>query len=102
MQFYDPLYRAEIELFAEADMHRAGLLLQGRYNLNDVEREHFRIWWEARPGKIRVTRETGDIRDMGDMGKTKKMDNGKEDDIRDTGDKNENEDDDIGAANREE
>ena len=72
-QFDDPLYRAEKDIFAEAEMYRAGLLLYNRGNLGKTEREEFQAWWEARPGK------------MGETEEMKAMDNQKADRTRDAG-----------------
>ena len=54
--FDDPLHRAEKEISAEAEMHRAGLLLHYRGKISEMERKEPRVWWEARPGTMRKVR----------------------------------------------
>lgn len=54
--FDDPLHRAEKEIFAEAEMYRAGLLLHYRGNIGKMEQKEPRVWWEARPGTMRKVR----------------------------------------------
>jgi hypothetical protein len=44
-----PLYRAEKDIFAEAEMYRASLLLYNHGKQNTEERENMRRWLAARP-----------------------------------------------------
>lgn len=67
LSFNDPLYRAEKEIFHEAEMYRAGLLLYYQGNLSETERGEIQKWWAARPGCMRqvdgtVGTEMDDIR----------------------------------------
>ena len=89
-QFDDPLYRAEKEIFHEAEMYRAGLLLHYQGNLSKTERGEIQKWWAARPGCMREM--DGAVR----MEKEKAVGTEKEkavemeiDDIRTSGDEDE-------------
>lgn len=73
-KFDDPLYRAEKEVFHEAEMYRAGLLLYYQGNLSKTERAEIQKWSAARPGCVRemdgaVGTEMNDLRTSEDEDK---------------------------------
>lgn len=76
MQFNDPLYRDEQEIFAEAEMFRVEVALYGQGDYSEMEREKLRIWWEAMPGRKKAEErdEMKDMTDMADMAETKEDD----------------------------
>lgn len=49
-QFDEPLYRAEKDIIAEAEMYRASLLLYNSANLDTEQKDEVRKWLAARPG----------------------------------------------------
>ncbi|KAL8868458.1 MAG: hypothetical protein Q9174_004980 [Haloplaca sp. 1 TL-2023] len=53
--FDDALYRAEKDTFTDAEMYRAGLLIYGRGNLDEVEKDEVQRWWAGRPGCLKQT-----------------------------------------------